>query len=115
MSCLGSIFYWHSCLDKPSSQDVHFVNRENSKLSMEERDSEAKSNAITFAKLMQSLKGKISPILQRKVRFNLQDLCLMFSKEEMRKHEGSKTMLETMSELPTMSSKDIMWVNHLLR
>lgn len=117
VSVLGSIFYWQSQLDKPTAQEQHMVKRENYKLSLEDLEAETKANATAYAQVMQSLKSKISPMIQRKIHFNLQDLCLLLKPEEAKQLESPASVLEMLSQLPSAGAQQVLvrWVNHILR
>jgi len=117
VTVLGSIFYWQSQLDKPTNHEWHMIKRENYKLTQEDVEGEARANASAYCQIMQSLKSKISPMIQRKIHFNLQDLCLLLKPDEAKQLETQPSVLEVLCSLPSAGAQavTVRWVNHILR
>ena len=56
-------------------------------------------------------------MIQRKIHFNLQDLCLLLKPEEAKQLETQPSVLEVLYSLPSAGAQavTVRWVNHILR
>lgn len=75
-------------------------------------------NGQVLKKILLVMQQKISPLLQRRVHSNLQDLSLLFSNKELENQPFKQSSsYELTSKLPFMTSDQLMirWVRHILR